>query len=214
MNIIDISAKRFTAKKYDGQKKIPADSIQQLCTLLRNTPSSLNSQPWHFLVIQSEQYKQKILPAIKDFNIDRVKDASHIIVFCAKTEISPQHVQSIVGQEEKDGRFANADIKHNYELGLQKSVDAYTKTIESSHRWEREQVFIALGQLLLGAASLGIDATAIGGYYSDKLDEILDLKSKGLFSVVLTSLGYHTTDDLNSQLPKSRLPAKELFTFL
>ena len=67
---------------------------------------------------------------------------------------------------------------------------------------------------LLGAAALEIDATPIEGFDRAALDEELGLRQRGLTAVVLAALGYRSADDFNADLPKSRLPAEEIFEFL
>ena len=214
MNIAEISAKRFTTKHYDGSKKIPEDQIKQLCTVLRNSPSSVNSQPWHFFVISTEQGKKQILPGISEFNYPRITDASHVVVFCAKTSMPEEHLQAVLNQEEKDGRFANEQIKKANDDGRHFFVGLNNNNSEQLFNWESKQVYIALGNLLLAAATLGIDSTPIEGFDRQKMDEVLDLKAKGLSSVVVASLGYHTQEDFNSKMPKSRLPEEQIFTFM
>ena len=185
MNIVEISQKRYTTKHYDKSKKIPKDKLDQLLTVLKNSPSSVNSQPWHFYIIDNDAAKNKILPAITDFNRPRVTDSSHTIVFCIKTPLDEKHLANL-----------------------------NSSTIESQQAWEGRQLYIALGQLLFAAAAIGIDSTAIEGYDSAKMDEILGLKSLGLKSVVLASLGYRADSDGNAHRPKSRLPEEQIFTFL
>ena len=82
------------------------------------------------------------------------------------------------------------------------------------HAWQDRQVYIALGNLLLAAATVDVDSTPIEGFDPAKLDEILGLKEKGFRSIVIASLGYKSEDDFNAKLPKSRLPFAELFTIL
>jgi nitroreductase / dihydropteridine reductase len=67
---------------------------------------------------------------------------------------------------------------------------------------------------LFGAAALDIDATPIEGFDRAVMDEALGLRERGLSAVVLAALGYRSAEDFNAALPKSRLPAEEVFTFL
>lgn len=214
MNIGEISKKRFTTKKYDANKKIPEDQLKQLLTVLRYSPSSVNSQPWHFFIVNSDAGKQKILPGIAEFNHDRITNASHIVIFCAKTQMPEEHLQAILNQEDKDGRFANEDIKKANDGGRHFFVGLNNNSPEQLFNWESKQVYIALGNLMLAAATLGIDSTPIEGFDQQKLDEVLALKEQGLSSVVVASLGYHAADDFNSKLPKSRFPEEKIFTFM
>ena len=214
MDIAAISQQRYTAKVYDTSKKISDSDFKQLCTLLRNSPSSVNSQPWHFFIASTEDSKDKILPAIAEFNHTRVKDASHVVIFCAKTPLDDNHLNKLLAQEEKDGRFIDEAAKQGQDNGRRFFAGLNSDTPENQRKWEEKQVYIALGNLLLGAACLGIDSTPIEGFDAKKMDEILELSDKGLYSVVVASLGYHSVDDFNTNMPKSRLPEEEVFTFL
>lgn len=214
MDIVTLSEKRYTAKAYDATKKIPDKQFQQLCTLLQNCPSSVNSQPWHFIVAQTDESKAQILDCFAKFNHARVTDASHVIIFCARTDITDQHLRNLLEQEQKDGRLADEQAKKVQDAGRRHFVGLNNRAPLGLLAWESKQIYLALGALLFGAASLGIDSTPLEGFDTAKLDATLGLAEKGLTSVVVASLGYHSADDFNANLPKSRLPQDQLFTFL
>lgn len=214
MNMIDISAKRYTTKHYDKTKKISNEDIDKLCTILQNSPSSVNSQPWHFVVVGNDTGKEKILPAIAEPNKPRVVESSHTVVMCIKTPLDETYLQALLAQEEKDGRYPTEQDKQAQDKGRHFFVELNSSSLECQMAWERKQVYIALGQLLFAAAGMGIDSTAIEGFNTEKMDELLDLRSKGLSSVVVATLGYRDKHDSNASRPKSRLPKDQLFTFL
>ena len=85
-------------------------------------------------------------------------------------------------------------------------VDLHRNTLQDTPFWTQRQVYIALGVVLFGAASLGIDATPIEGFDPAVVDEEFGLPDKGLKCVVLAALGYRGAEDFNAKLPKSRLP--------
>lgn len=215
MNISAIAQKRHTCKAYDKNKIISAEHLDQLCTLLHLCPSSVNSQPWHYLILSSDAAKEKALPGIADFNRDRVTNASDVIVFCVKKDLGDAHIQAILDQEDKDNRFANAEAKAANDKGRRYFFGLNSITPEQQKIWAEKQIYLAVGTLLLGAACLDIDATPIEGFDRTELDRCLDLEAKGLESVVIVSLGYKDdAEDFNAKLPKSRLPKKDIFTVL
>lgn len=214
MDIAEISKKRFTTKHYNKEKKISSQDIQKLYEVLKNAPSSVNSQPWHFIIVESDDAKKKILPAILEFNHARIEGASQVVIFCAKLGFSEERFQELIEQEDNDRRFSSEELKKQDDEGRRYFVGLNNTSEEKLVNWESKQIYIALGQLLLAAASLKIDSTPIEGFIPEKLDEILNLKEKGLTSVVIASLGYHDENDYNASLPKSRLPEDKLFTFL
>lgn len=217
MDIAKLATTRYTTKAYDPHKHIGAALMDQLCTLLRFAPSSVNSQPWHFVIAGSDEARAKIARATTGpygANEAKVLNASHVVVLCARTELDDAHLERILEQELGDGRFPSAEAKAAQQKGRGFYVNMHRNELQDTQQWMEKQVYIALGTLLLGAAALEIDATPIEGYDSTILDETLGLGEQGLKSVVLAALGYRSEDDFNAELPKSRLPAAELFTLL
>jgi nitroreductase/dihydropteridine reductase len=217
MNIARIVTTRYTTKAYDANRRIEADLIEQLQVLLRYTPSSVNSQPWHFVIAAGNEAKRNIAKATTGAysgNEPKVINASHVVVLCARTELDDAHLERILAQEEKDGRFPTAEGKAAQIKGRGFYVNQHRNELHDTRQWMEKQVYLALGTLLLGAATLGIDATPIEGFDRTTLDNALGLRKRGLTPVVLAALGYRSSDDFNAALPKSRLPADEIFTFL
>lgn len=212
--IAQISERRYTCKAYDPTKKIPQEAMDQLYNVLRNSPSSVNSQPWHFIVLESDKAKKSVLPAIFEFNHPRVQDASHVVIFLSRNGFSSEYLTQIVDQEERDKRFPEEGMKEANDKGRRFFVDLNREPEAKLQDWQNRQLYIALGNLLFAAAAIDIDSTPIEGFDPEKLDEILQLKEKGFRSVVIASLGYRSEDDFNADLPKSRLPFKDLFTIL
>ncbi|OTQ55042.1 nitroreductase family protein, partial [Gilliamella apis] len=169
---------------------------------------------WHFYIIDNDAAKDKILPAIAEFNQPRVTDSSHTILFCIKSPLEDAHLVNLLNQEEKDGRLPSSELKQTQDESRRFFVTKNSKTIESQQSWEGKQTYLALGQLLFAAAAIGVDSTAVEGFDCDKMDEILELKRKGLKSLVIATLGYRSENDGNAHRPKSRLPKEQIFTFL
>lgn len=216
MNIADIAARRYTTKVFDAGRRIPAPQMEQLESLLRLAPSSINSQPWHFFIAGSEEGRARVAKAASGpygANGQKIRDASHVVVLCARTDFGDKHLEHILAQEERDGRFANAEAKEATGRGRGFYVNLHRERQDTQH-WMEKQVYIALGTLLFGAAALEIDACPMEGFDPVILDEELGLHEKGLTSVVLTALGYRAGDDFNASLPKSRFPEDELITRL
>ncbi len=61
MDIISVALKRHSTKAFDASKKLTPEQAEQIKTLLQYSPSSTNSQPWHFIVASTEKVK-RVLP--------------------------------------------------------------------------------------------------------------------------------------------------------
>lgn len=214
MSIVEAARKRYTTKVFDTEKKIPAEVVKDLCELTRLTASSTNSQPWDFVLTSSDEGRAKILKSTHGdfaFNDKRINTASHLLVISALTEVTDEHLEKVTEQEDKDGRYATAEIRDNSLAGRKYFRDLNRKAGEEA-AWSGKQAYIALGSVLLGAAALGVDACPIEGFDTEVLDAELGLKEKGFHSQVIVALGYHDESDFNAKLPKSRLPYDEVFT--
>lgn len=218
MDIAQIAQTRHTCKAYDPTRKIPAEQVEQLKTLLRFAPSSVNSQPWHFIIASSDAAKASLAKATEHpvfaANGPKILNASHVVVFCARTTLEDAHLVEVTEQEARDGRFPNPDAQTAQLKSRRFYAGLHRFDLKDTQHWMEKQVYLALGTLLLGAATLGIDATPIEGFDSRVLNEVLGLREKGLTSVVLAALGYRSADDFNAALPKSRLPAAAVISEL
>ncbi len=218
MDISHFALSRHTCKAFDSARKIPQDQVGQIKTLLRFAPSSVNSQPWHFIIASSAEGKQRIAKAtqlgVYSANAQKILNASHVVVFCARTELDDAHIARLLAQEEADGRFPTQEGKETQNRGRNYYVNLHRFEGKDSQHWMEKQVYLALGTLLLGAAAMEIDATPIEGFDAKVLNEELGLKDRGMTSVVLTALGYRSQDDFNAKLPKSRLPMDEVISEL
>lgn len=215
MNIAEYAQSRYTTKAFDPSRKIPEATMEQVRTLLQCAPSSINSQPWHFVIATTDQGKARIAKAAHGpyaYNEPKISKASHVVVFCAKVGVDAGHLSAVLEQEDRDGRFATPEAKDGRNTALNFYVDQHRFDSKDVQPWIEKQVYLALGSLLLGAATLGLDACPMEGFAPRVLDEELGLRAQGLTSVALVSLGYRSADDFNARLPKSRLPAGAVFT--
>ena len=217
MDIVQAAQRRYTTKAFDPNRRIPDETIAALRTLLRNTPSSVNSQPWHFVLAGSEAGKAQIALGMHGsyaYNEPKVRHASHVLVMCARQSLDDAHLGALTEQEDRDGRFANAEAKATQDKMRRFYADIHESKLNDATLWMDKQVYIALGALLLGAGALEVDACPMEGFDAVALDEALGLPAKGLRSVLVVALGYRSDADFNARLPKSRLTEAALFTEL
>jgi oxygen-insensitive NAD(P)H nitroreductase len=80
MNFLELATTRYTTKSYQD-KRIEKKTIEALKEILRLSPSSINSQPWQFLFVSDEKLKNESLAKLSLMNEQRVKQASHLVIF-------------------------------------------------------------------------------------------------------------------------------------
>lgn len=217
MDLLNVSKQRYTTKAYDSEKKIPQEQFERLLQILRLAPSSINIQPWHFFIADNDAAKQRIAQALVGkyaYNAPKVLDSSHTILFCTKADITSEHLDNLLNQDDLSGRFKDDKAKQGQKDSRTGYVDYYRNEKGDIQRWAENQTFIALGQMLLAAGIEGVDATPIGGFDEVIISDELGLTEKGLIPSVIMTLGYRSENDFNAKLPKSRLKAEEIFTHL
>lgn len=189
MNILDLIQKRYTAKKYNADKAIPQEKIEDLKEILRLTPSSINIQPWKFTFVQNQEIKAK-LASVSMHNGEKINQAQLLIVFSVADDLDA--FQKVVDNELGEAR-------RNWYNQIKASMPEADLKI-----WLSKQVYIALGVGLTASAALGLDSTAMEGIESDKYKAILNMAAyKPLFAM---AVGYASEEDSNriEVTPKSR----------
>ncbi|NIF18819.1 oxygen-insensitive NAD(P)H nitroreductase [Pantoea sp. Cy-639] len=217
MDTVALAKRRYTTKAYDASRRIPQATIDALLEQLRHSPSSVNSQPWHFVVADSDEGKARLARSTEvgfAYNTPKLLNASHVIVFAARTDMTEAHLQKVLAQEGLDGRFRDDQARAGQDQSRRFYVNLHRHDQKDLQHWMEKQTYLALGTALLGAAAYGLDATPIEGFDPKALDAELGLREQGFTSVVMLCLGYRSEADFNAGLGKSRLPASDVFTFL
>jgi nitroreductase/dihydropteridine reductase len=217
MNFSDIVLTRYATKAFEAGRTIPEADIRQILDLLRFSPSSVNCQPWHFIVAGTEAGRRRIAQGAQGpfiVNEAKIMAASHVILFCAKTGIDDAYLEHILEVEDAAGRFPDPALKERGRAVRAMYVDLHRYDRKDAQHWMEKQVYLNVGTVLLGAGALGIDAVPLEGIDPKALDAEFGLREQGFTAVVAVALGYRAATDANAALPKARLPMDETFTFL
>ncbi|MDG2524087.1 oxygen-insensitive NAD(P)H nitroreductase [Stenotrophomonas sp. HITSZ_GD] len=212
-----IARARYTTKAYDPARPLTATQVEELLDVLYLSPSSINSQPWHFLIAADAQARARVAEGTQGayaYNAPKVRGASLVLVLAARREMTDDHIAAVLDQEQADGRFASEEARAQRAQSCAGFVELHRSQLHDARHWMEKQVYLALGGLLFAAGAMGIDATPMEGFDPAVLDNALGLPAQGLGSVVLVALGHRGAGDFNATLPKSRLPRGQVFTWL
>jgi nitroreductase len=210
MSLLDKLHWRYATKKMDPNKVVPTDKVEQILEAVRLTASSSGLQPYELIVITNKDLREKI-KAIAN-NQSQVTDCSHLIVFAAWDHYTAERINDAFDMTEKVRNFKN-DAGVAYRQMLLKNYPARDPEVNFNHT--AKQAYIGLGTALIAAAEAEVDATPMEGFDPKALDDILELKAKGLRSVVMLPLGYRKADeDWLLNLKKVRRPAEEFIRWI
>lgn len=195
---------RYACKQFDSSKKISEKDFDTLLETLRLTPSSFGLQPWKFVVVEKSELREKLVEA--SWNQAQVKDASHLLVLCSPKTFDEKFVTDYV---EDMAHTRGQDVK---ELdGFKKMLMMIpNKSPEDQYIWAKNQVYIALGNLMTVCAQMRIDSCPMEGFQAKKYDEILGLDKMGLTSMVVCPVGYRHVEDKYIDLKKVRFSLDKL----
>ncbi len=197
---------RYATKQFDPNRKISAENWAALEEALVLSASSAGLQPWAFVVVDDPLVREALVPAA--FGQAQVKDASHLVVFAARTDFDVTDVDAHMVQTAAVRNIPVESLAPFREMIVGGIINAMD--VPARQAWATKQAAIALGNLLTSAALLGIDACPMEGFLPPQVDEILGLKAKGLTAVALCALGYRAETDTYAALPKVRFPKEKV----
>jgi len=205
MALLDDLKWRYATKKYDPTKKVAQADVDKIIEAARLAPTSSGLQQFKLIVITNQELKDKIVPIAMDQQI--VADCSHLLVFVAWDKYTDERIDKqydyITDERELPrGRFGS------YTDRLKKMYLNQTEKENFIHT--ARQAYIGFGLAIAQAAELKVDCTPMEGFNTDKLDELLDLRSKELRSVLMLPLGYRDAEnDWLMNMKKVRKPKEE-----
>jgi nitroreductase len=196
---------RYATKVFDPTRKIEAETWAALEASLVLTPSSFGLQPWRFIVVNSSKIREKLKTS--SWGQSQVTDASHLVVFTARTDLSQQDIDAWIR------RLSDVQSTPLENLaGYAGMISSFSASMSQSEKqaWNTRQVYIALGQLMTAAAVMKIDTCPLEGISPGDYNEILGLKDTGYTAVVACALGYRSPDDSHAKAKKARFAAETL----
>jgi len=193
---------RFATKKFDPNRQVSEEHIDQIRKAIQQVPTSFGLQPFHVEIIKDLALREKL--KVASFNQSQVTDASHIFVFCARNDIS-QRITDMIELMSS----GNEEVKKSlepYESMMRGTVEG--KDSEQRMNWASRQTYLALAFALAACAELHIDSCPMEGFDAAAVHAILELPDH-IQPFAYMTVGYRQEDALH---PKFRFPQDDLFT--
>lgn len=83
-----IMQNRCSVRKYDTNSEISKETLSDIIQDALTAPSSLNLQPWHFVVVESEEAKESIKPFLMFNKMQAQTSAAFIVVYANMDSVS------------------------------------------------------------------------------------------------------------------------------
>lgn len=208
MNYLEALSRRYSVKKFNHEI-IPQDILHNILESGKLSASSLGLQPYKVLVVESEEMKQKLIPAF--YNPSQVSTCSHLIVIISKKTIEESYIHGYFNHisEVRETPVEKLDL-------FRKSINQHIiqKTKDEIFNWAEKQSYIVLANLMYAAAIESVDSCPMEGFRQDLIEEILNVNPDTEKVTVTLALGYRSEEDHFQHLKKVRKPNEKLFKFI
>lgn len=206
MELIKALNWRYAVKKFDKNRRVPAEMVDKLIEATRLTPTSFGLQPFRLIVVENRE----LLASLDEHCWGQIQPStcSHLFVLASVNEVDTAYADKMVDQ-----MIAERDLGEKGE-GLRGMIHGFLGrlTEEQLDAWADKQAYIALGNLMTAAAIEEIDTCPMEGFVPQMVDAALGLPKLGLRSVLLCPIGFRAEDDYYQNYNKLRVDAGEFST--
>ncbi|MDR0299790.1 MAG: nitroreductase family protein [Streptococcaceae bacterium] len=180
----DITFGRKSVRLYDENVKI---SYEEMLTMIQEAtaaPSSVNMQPWRFVIVESQEGKDILNPLIR-FNVRQNATSSAMVLIFGDLNCY-EYGEEIYNQAFEEGKMP-AEVR-DQQLGA--IIPMYKNlTKDEMNDVVKVDASLAAMQLMLVARAHGYDTNPIGGFESNQLAEAFGLDKERYVPVMIVSIG-------------------------
>ncbi|MCW3792463.1 nitroreductase family protein [Paenibacillus sp. LS1] len=200
----EITYGRRSVKLYDSEVKISREEMTEILAEASRAPSSVNMQPWRFLVVDTAEGKEKLAPLAK-FNQNQVLTSAAVVgVFIDMN--NAEYLEEIFSKAVEHG-YMPQEVKD----AQVQFVKPYYDNMPAADLRDVNLIDAGLAsmQLMLAARAHGYDTNPIGGYEKDQIAEAFGMDKERYQPVMLISIGKSAKDGH----PSYRLPVDTITTW-
>lgn len=200
---------RHATKEFDNTKKISDEDFNTILDYGVLSPSSFGFEPWKFVVVQNEELRNKL----KEFTWGAqgtLPTASHFVIVLARKSKGMKYDSEYIKHMMNDVKELPADVQEVYGGFYEKFQKEDFNLLESDRTifdWASKQTYIALANMMTGAAYMGIDSCPTEGFdaaLTEKfLEEELNIDTKEYGASVMVPFGYRKDEPKREKVRQS-----------
>ena len=200
----DVMLGRKSIRVYDENVKISQLEMLQMIEEATTAPSSVNMQPWRFVVVESPEAKEALKPLIR-FNV-RQNDTSAAMVLIFGDMECYELGEEIYDQAVAEGKMPQ-EVR-DQQLG---AILPYYKNLSTQEMNDIVKIDSSLAamQFMLVARAHGYETNPIGGFEKDQVAEAFGLDKDRYVPVMILSVGKAAEEGYQSV----RLDAEKITSF-
>ena len=104
----DIVYNRRSIRKFDTSVKIPREEMLEILDKTVTAPSSVNMQPWRFVVVDSEEGKDKLKPFVSYNGVQNETSSAMVLIFADLK--SQERAEEIFDKFKHGGKLSTEEL--------------------------------------------------------------------------------------------------------
>ena len=186
MTISEAIETRRSIPFFDPSVPIAKEEILRLSNLANLAPSSMNLQPWEYIVCSTPESKQTLRKV--SYDQPKITDASAMLILLGNLQ-HHLHADEVASSQIRNGYFGE-----ERRLGFIKMADG---AYEGNAQKQRDEAFRG-GSLwamtfMLAAHEAGWDTAPLGGFIPEQVSEVFNIPETHL-PVLLIAIGKRPAD--------------------
>ena len=203
-NFDTIMKGRRSIRNYDPTVKISREEMEQIINDTVKAPSSVNMQPWRFVVVESDAGKEILAPLVRFNKVQNETSAAMIVIFGDLNSF--EHAEKIYGTAVEQ-ELMPQEVK-------ERQLEVLSPLFEQMSTEDKKEMAtidgaLAAMNLMLVARAYGYDTNPIGGFEREHIAEALDMDKERYYPVMIVSIGKANEEGY----PSYRLPATDITTW-
>ncbi|CAA6823737.1 MAG: Oxygen-insensitive NAD(P)H nitroreductase (EC / Dihydropteridine reductase (EC [uncultured Sulfurovum sp.] len=190
---------RHACKSFDANKKISEEDFFDILEMGRMSPSSFGFEPWQFVLVQNPELREK-LKAFTDGGQGQLPTASHFMLILCRKQPSMHYSSEYINKmlESKGLPEEVVAFYHEFYERFQKEDFKLLDDEKYIFDWATKQTYIALANMMTGAASMGIDSCPIEGFSIEETEAFmrdeLNIDTNEFGISVMVAFGYRENE--------------------
>ena len=207
-NFHKILTERHSVRRFDKSIKIDREEMKEMLEETITAPSACNLQAWKFVVVDTEEGREKLHQYFMKFNFPQIDDSSAVVLFFGNTLAYKKYSQLWHSMYEE-----KKVTKEAMEAALNTFMPLYEKAPQQMLVADSMvDTSLAAMQFMLIAREHGYETNAMAGYDAGKAAEAMGLDPKQYVPVMAIAIGKHDPK-AEAEITTTRYSLDELVDF-
>lgn len=196
---------RRSIRKYDSSVKISKSEMKQLLDEATRAPSSMNMQPWRFIVVESPEAKEKLRPVLYGNHLQLDTSAAMIVIF---TDLKKFEFAEKIYNKAVEAGLMPEEVREKQLRNISNMIN--TLSPEGVEKGGLIDCGLVAMQLMHIAREHGYETCSIGGFRHEQIAKALGIDEHRYKPVMIVSIGKAAEDGY----PSVRLDVEDITTWI